>query len=84
MVVPPGTTIFNPESTVFTPVVVIPEMVPEAAKLHPAGGAVGVKAPVTVPPKEVVLEYKATVFALFVVVVHCPTSVICMGEVDVF
>jgi hypothetical protein len=59
-------------------------MVPEAAKLHPAGGAVGLNAPVTVPPKEVVLEYKATVLALFEVEVHCPTSVICMGEVDVF
>ena len=73
---PPATTIFKPERTVFTPVVVIPEMVPVAAKLHPAGGAVGLNAPVTVPPKEVVLEYNATVFALFVVVVHCPTSVI--------
>ena len=73
---PPGTTIFKPESTVFTPVVVIPEMVPVAAKLQPAGGAVGLNVPVTVPPKEVVLEYKATVLALFEVVVHCPTSVI--------
>jgi hypothetical protein len=76
MVVPPGTTIFKPERTVFTPVVVIPELVPEAARLHPAGGAVGLNVPVTVPPKEVVLEYKATVLALFEVEVHCPTSVI--------
>jgi hypothetical protein len=74
--VPPATTIFKPERTVFTPVVVIPEMVPVAAKLHPAGGAVVEKGPVIDPPKEVVLEYKATVFALFEVEVHCPTSVI--------
>jgi hypothetical protein len=51
-------------------------MVPVAAKLHPAGGAVVEKGPVIAPPKEVVLEYKATVFALFEVEVHCPTSVI--------
>jgi hypothetical protein len=67
---------FKPESTVFTPVVVIPEMVPVAAKLQPAGGAVGLNAPVIAPLNEVVLEYKWTVLVLFAVEVHWPTSVI--------
>ena len=55
-VVPAGTTTLSPVSTLFTPVVVIPEMVPDAANDHPAGGEVVENGPPGAPLREVVLE----------------------------
>ena len=73
---PPGTTTFRLESTGLTPVAVIPDTVPLAAKAQPVGGAVARNDPVIAPAKEVVLLNKLTVLLLLVVVVHWPTSVI--------
>jgi hypothetical protein len=61
---------FKPVSTLLTPVVVIPEMVPEAANDQPEGGVVVENAPPGAPLKEVELTYKSAVVALCDVVVH--------------